>query len=256
MAEQRLIPIFIFVTTFMVTYIIIVTMIPQQLLQASINYKKPNLPTEFSALDMTQLAWYDNHTITTENRYNSLSKVWTNPMKFFLPQGSGAQIEVWGAFVHYPDPILPTETPNLILNHIWISWYFLQGHAITEMNSNQEIITKETILSAWDESKNCSVLQGTCPCGTVYFIYVSYNQTKYSSLGNALSNREVLVLIGVGIKDAVAKVNAWNLIGQLILFQLPGIPEPYNYIIAFPFYACIGVMIYILILLAIPFVGG
>ena len=252
MAEQRIIPLFVLAVTLMGTWAGLIATMPPNLISASTNanYQKPSVPTQFSALDITSIAWFDKHTIppTATSFPNMITA--GGPVRFYLPPGAGAQIEVW-VFWDRNDP-----KPVLYLKHVWVTWIFLENHDITGMNNQGFGWDKNEILNGWDSNKNYSKIDGQCACGTIYFCYMTYNQTKYQSMGQAIDAKDIDMLIGVGIKDAVAKVNAWNIIGSLLLFQLPDINPVLNFFIALPFYAGMGVMIYVLILMAIPFVGG
>jgi hypothetical protein len=252
MAEQRIIPLFILAVTLMGTWAGLIATMPPNLISASTtaNYKKPSIPTQFSALDITSIAWFDNHTISPSNKADPFRTYGSLVVKFFLPPGAGAQIEAWVFWG------LQDATPTLYLKHIWVNWIFLQSHEIMGMNNQGYGWDKTEILNGWDSNENYSKIDGQCACGTIYFCYIAYNQTKYATIGQALDAQDIDMLIGVGIKDAVAKVNAWNIIGALLTFQLPDINPILNFFIALPFYAGIGVMIYVLILMAIPFLGG
>ncbi|MCJ7425110.1 hypothetical protein MUP01_12720 [Candidatus Bathyarchaeota archaeon] len=253
MAEQRIVPLLVLAVTLMGTWAGLIATMPPNLISASTttNYSKPSVPTQFSALDITQIAWFDNHTISPSNKANPVGTYGSVVVKFFLPPGAGAQIEAWVFWGMWD------ATPTLYLKHIWVTWgVFLQSHVITGMNNQGFGWDKTAILKGWDPNKNYSYIQGQCACGTIYFCYMTYNQTKYQSFGQAIDAYDIEMLIGVGIKDAVAKINAWNIIGALLIFQLPDINPLLNFFIALPFYAGIGVMIYVLILMAMPFVGG
>ena len=242
MAEQRIVPIFIFAVTFMSTFFILTTLMPNDLYGPSeAKYQEAYLPSAFRTADLTQLAWYDNHTVPECYEYS-------NPVKFFLPPAS-SQIEVWAYWGDWQ------HQNELCFKHVWVTWYIVFGHYIEGLGHQGYGFSKQEILNAWDPKQNCSEIDSTCPCGTTYFIYISYNPAKYSNLSDAINHKEVDVLVGVGIKDATVKINAWNLVGQLLMFQAPGIPEPMNYLIALPMWACVGILVYILILMAIPFVG-
>jgi hypothetical protein len=249
MAEQRIVPLFVLAVTLMGTWAGLIATMPPNLISASTtaNYKKPSIPTQFSALDITSIAWFDNHTIGPTNTGSPRGPYGANPVQFMLPPLT-PQIEVWGYW--------GAGEKVLYFNHIWMDWIFRNGHAIEGLNNVGYGFDKTEILNSWDPNKNYSYIQGQCACGTIYFCYMTYNQTKYQSMGQAIDAYDIEMLIGVGIKDAVAKINAWNIIGALLIFQLPDINPVLNFFIALPFYAGMGVMIYVLILMAIPFVGG
>lgn len=225
----------------MASYVALLAMIPSGLLAISYSYEGTYVPEQFSALDLAQIPWWDNHTVGPGARDSSLFAV-----KFFLPP-INPQIEVWAYWSGSPG--------ELGFSHAWVTWYLVFEHEIVGLNNEGHWFSKTELINAWNDQTNCSEIEGQCACGTVYHIFVTYNNTKYDSFAEAYDAQDVEVLIGVGMSDAVVKINAWNLVGQLLMFQLPGIPEPLNYFIALPFYACIGILTYILITMIIPFTG-
>jgi hypothetical protein len=87
-------------------------------------------------------------------------------------------------------------------------------------------------------------------------LWIGFNETKYTKPSDALDNNEASILCGITFDQVNTSVNAWTLIGMLLFFQMPSIHPAINFIIAVPFWACIIYLVYVLILKAIPFVGG
>lgn len=240
MGEQRIIPIFVFAVTFIAVFAIIAALIPPEFFVSSKEYTAPLVPASFSALDLTQIAWFDNDTVLPSHDED-------NPCKFFLPPISPKK-EVWGFW--FDGLGLPR---SLCFKHIWVSWYVIQSHVIEGLHNEGYGFERDEIVNAWNSELNCSEIDSQCACGTVYFIFLAYNQTKYTSIGNAFDNKEIEVLIGVGWADTLTRMDAWGILASLLSFQGLGIPEPLNYIITIPFYACIGILAVLLVLELIPF---
>lgn len=91
---------------------------------------------------------------------------------------------------------------------------------------------------------------------TQMIVYVGYNQTKYNTPSQALIGGELSLLLCMDFDKANTTYNAWNLIGAILFFQAPQIHPVINMLIAIPVWVMIAWLIYILILKAIPFVGG
>jgi hypothetical protein len=91
---------------------------------------------------------------------------------------------------------------------------------------------------------------------TQIVVYVGFNETKYVSPSDALNGGELSLLLCINFDKINTSFNAWNLIGQLLFFQLPNVHPVLNVIIAIPLWAGIAYLIYVLILKVIPFVGG
>jgi len=87
-------------------------------------------------------------------------------------------------------------------------------------------------------------------------VYFAFNTTKYSKPSEAWDHDELYALIGINFDQRNTTFNAWNLIGALLFFKLPNVHPVINMLIAIPIWVMIAWLIYILILKAIPFVGG
>lgn len=240
-----MLPSFVFVITFLATFIIIVALIPSGLWMGSEakEYRQTSVPEEFEALDLVQLAWHDNNTLLP-------SHTWYNPCYFWLPP-TDPQIEIQVAWQGDPK--------YLTFWHGWVTWYGLPaGHYLGKIDDQTDMKFRWDYVfwEHFDPNTNVSSFEATCPHGTIYYIHLSYNQTAYASFEEAWESGTLYCLIGLGVEDAVAKINAWNIVGQLLTFQLPDVHPVLNLLIAIPIYACIAYLAYRLILLAIPFVGG
>jgi len=91
---------------------------------------------------------------------------------------------------------------------------------------------------------------------TAMIVYIGFNQTKYSKPSDALNGGELSLLLCMNFDKINTTYNAWGLIGALLTFQAPNIHPAINFLIAIPIWILIAYLIYVLILKAIPFVGG
>lgn len=89
-----------------------------------------------------------------------------------------------------------------------------------------------------------------------YYVSISFNESKWSSFDDAWNNGELLVWMGMGYSDTPSTISSWNIIAQLMFFQIPDIHPTVNALIAVSIWAPIGYLVYRLILMAIPFLGG
>ena len=62
--------------------------------------------------------------------------------------------------------------------------------------------------------------------------------------------------MGMGYSQNPSTVSAWNILAQLLFFQMPDVHPAVNALIAIPLWAAIGILVYRLVLMAIPFLGG
>ena len=86
--------------------------------------------------------------------------------------------------------------------------------------------------------------------------YVGFNSSRYSKPSEALFGGELSILFCMNFDKVNTTFNAWNLVGAILFFQTPNVHPVINAIIAIPIWIMIAWLIYILILKAIPFVGG
>lgn len=91
---------------------------------------------------------------------------------------------------------------------------------------------------------------------TQIVVFVGFNETKYSKPSEAIHHHELSLLLAINFDKVNTTFNAWNLIGAILFFQMPDVHPAINAIIAIPLWVLIAWLIYILILKAIPFVGG
>jgi len=91
---------------------------------------------------------------------------------------------------------------------------------------------------------------------TEVVVYVGFNTTRYSKPSEALNNGELSLLFCINFDKINTTFNAWNLIGDILFFQAPDVHPAINMLIAIPIWIAIIWLVYILILKAIPFVGG
>ena len=91
---------------------------------------------------------------------------------------------------------------------------------------------------------------------TEMVVYVGFNTSRYAKPSDALNNGDLSLLLCMNFDQVSTRFNAWNLIGGILFFQMPNVHPILNAIIAIPVWIMIAWLIYILILKAIPFVGG
>jgi len=242
---DNMLPTFVGVIGFLAVFIILVGLIPGAFFVSSKEYKRSNIPDEFEALtEVVELAWYDNDTLLPGH-------TWNTPCLFQLPPAD-PQIEVEVAW----------DGDDLFFWHKIMWWVFDRGHFIFRMDESTHHYDWSYVNSNFDAETNISSCEGSCICGTYYQIFLTFNETKYDSFQEGWNAQELYCLIGVGIEDTLTKLNAWSVVAQLLMFQAPevfpagNVGIALNLMIAIPIYAAIIYLIYRLVLLAIPFVGG
>jgi hypothetical protein len=94
-----------------------------------------------------------------------------------------------------------------------------------------------------------------------YYMSVSYNSTKFSSLsqawdGTVTYDPELYLFVGMGFESEWASLPTWMIIAKLLTFQAPDIHPMINGLIAIPLWIAVLYLAYHLLLRMLPFVGG
>ena len=91
---------------------------------------------------------------------------------------------------------------------------------------------------------------------TGFDVLFSYNQTLYSDVIDAWDNDAVYVLCGIHFDQAQTGYNAWDIIAQVLFFQMPDVHWFINALLAVPFWLGVAYIAFILALRAIGAVFG
>lgn len=83
-----------------------------------------------------------------------------------------------------------------------------------------------------------------------------FNTSLYSSPEEAMNNQELVVLVGLGLEDVTTTLNAWQLVGAIMFFQLPNIDPLFNALIAFPMWGNFAVALVLFVARFIPLIQG
>jgi len=71
-------------------------------------------------------------------------------------------------------------------------------------------------------------------------VFFAYNETTYSSVEEAWNHHGLYVLIGIEFDELATGLNAWDLIGMILFFQMPNVHPILNYIIAIPIWISVA----------------
>jgi len=140
----------------------------------------------------------------------------------------------------------------------WEWWIFYTLESISLVGSKTKTVysylTENALTDNWFSEYNVSKFIGSGY--ETLQIFVMDSNTTRNDIAQAFQEGEVQIGIGMGIEDLSTKLSTWGIVATLLTFQAPNIHPLVNALIAIPFWACIAVLTYILILKAIPFVGG
>lgn len=240
----------ILAVTFLSTFFIIVAMIPSDFVTESQEYTPSpvSVPEYFEAVDVQSFAETKNINLTDA----SLTE-------HFTLGGWNVEFEYWHAYKGFS---CRTYSSWWIFNWDFdnFHWYDVDGiersEYFTFLVQDREMCYLESIDQLYENYGNKGLKWNLKNDHTQFVLYFGFNETKYNSPSEALSNDDLHVYIGVNFDKVNTTFNAWNLIGALLTFQLPNVHPAINMLISIPIWVLIAYLIYVLILKAIPFVGG
>lgn len=74
-------------------------------------------------------------------------------------------------------------------------------------------------------------------------LFFGFDGDVYDNIKDAFNDQGVIAIHGSGIDETLTNLNAWQLIGALMLFQMPDIHPLFTLIIVFPIYAMFALSI-------------
>jgi hypothetical protein len=233
------------VVSFLSLFFILLALVPHPLLANPQQGRVVNVPEYFEALDLNYFSETKNFTLGTN--YVRL--------KFTLG-GWNLQFD--------NDPVF-RQFSLCSYDSWWIftwgyesfTWYNVKGVKVSENfgTGNWQVLKWDQLNPNYDmDRKLCEFTVQNSK--TQLKVYFAFNTTKYNTPYDALVGGELHVLFCVSMDKVNTSINAWNLIGSILFFQMPNVHPLINAIIAIPVWIAIAWLIYILILKAIPFVGG
>lgn len=227
------------VIAFFSCFVILVAATPSEFLVTSPDYRQVEPPEYFEAIDITTYATTYNNTVPPylvplEWSFGGYDWVMENYNPYYIVVGKK---EYWWIF--------------------WIGTTWFEFRNKQGINRGDELAPEELDADFDADSGSVKYSCSSPAWQTIHFdIHFGFNTTKYNLPSDALDKNELYFLQGMGIESISTTISAWNLIGMLLFFQMPNIHPIINGLIAIPIWVCIGYLIYVLILKAIPFVGG
>jgi len=232
---------FIFVAVLLFTFAFFVSILPPGLLGEvdPDTYYRHNVPDNWIGEEIS--TW---------------GEIFTNSNNMTLEKGSGEHnLSVGDELLRMSFIELDDRDPL----YIWHVWFpaLAQRHPMEPYPLERDTVMERRLGTAEPERARINMF---CDHYT-YFVSVSYNDTKFDTLdeaydGNETYNAELWIFVGMNWESEVGSINAWSVIGQLLLFQSPDIHPAINVLIAFPIWAGIIYLAYRFIMMAIPFLGG
>jgi len=234
----------IVIVTFLSTFFILVSTIPSGFLYTNSAYRQMIIPSYFEA---SEIQSYYNTTLleldVDNDTYEFSLGDWN--LKLHI---DGESREMW----------METYTKWWIFewNINYFTWYNNEVDYSYESDGIEKIsFTSIDQVYLSDPNATNSRKWTLVNSETTIVLYFGFNQT-YEKPTDALYDGHLNALFCINFDKVNTSYNAWNLISALLFFQMPDVHPAINALIAIPIWVAIAYLIYILILKAIPFVGG
>lgn len=142
-------------------------------------------------------------------------------------------------------------------SNIFTGFMFYKTWGFITWEQSSATVTYEQIKNSYIEEQGYSYLSFKIADNTEYLFVEFDPSTPKSEIINKLYNGEFRVSLGTTIYDAQrANTNGFVIVGQLLTFSMPNVHPVIQVFFAVPMYVSVVYLIYVLILMAIPFVGG
>lgn len=234
------------VVSFLGLFALFVAMIPWEFYAESYEGRGIDVPEYFEGIDIQSFAETYNFTISKTTMETFTLGSWN--MRFYSVQG------ITSFYVYTYDNWWIFEW-----NYRNFDWYDRKGIKQSYTGPipyhKYQILPWAALNENWQsKTKECkwTIRQGK----TQIAVYFGFNTTDYTNPYDALMSDDLRILFAIGFDQVNTSINAWNIIGGLLFFQMPDVHPAINAIIAVPLWICIAYLIYVLILKALPFVSG
>ena len=237
----------IIVITFLSTFFIITAMIPPQFLYSGVEGRTVETPEYFESVDIYSFAETYNFTVKKEDYFTESFSLGGWNVRFYCKYNDKRM------YVNIYDSWWILEW-----NFRSLDWYDMNGVKVSEPAPSPytyHFLSFENLDKNYDnKTKTCRFTVKNHE--VTFVVYFGFNTTKYSKPTEALENSDLRCLFCINFDKINTTFNAWNLIGAILFFQMPDVHPAINALIAIPLWILIAYLIYVLILKAIPFVGG
>jgi len=240
-SDSGLLGIAVFCITFLSVFAVLVGFMDSGLVLASQEYKQIDTPDYFDYLDIVYFAETINLTVDDGSYY-----------LFYYVQAvdiGGWDTELWSDY----------DKDHISVRH-WDSWWIFRTthHDLTWMYENGlsvgEYLTSDILDDTYDDF---DAVEYTVKCDHFSMkAFFEWNKTVYTLPSQAWASDELYVLFGISFDDVYTTTNIWEIVGGILFWNEFDIHPVVDVLISIPIYSCIGILIYLLIIKAIPLLGG
>lgn len=237
----------VFAVTFMGIFVFIAMLIPAEFFTFSPE-RQVETPEHFEAIDLQFFSDTENFTVNHSPYFYDHS---------FTLGGWNLCFRSWKS-----QPLVPVAH---ICSYGYSSWWFFtwdykkyDWFDENGVNYGDELTFAE-LDSIWNKQKekeNETMTFITKSQSCQIMVYFGWNTTEYSKPSDALNDNAMDVLYCIGMDQLNTSLNAWDVVGMLLFFQLPNVHWVINVLINIPIYIIIAYLSYVLIIKVIPFIAG
>lgn len=237
------------VVSFLSVFFILVMTMPTALLTSAPQYRTVTTPEYFEAVDIQSFAQTYNFSLSTCE--------WTSNTYLKTFNLGGWNLYFRAIPTHWIESAHYAQWWIFSWDFHYFEWYDKQGINYGKELELTELDSVFLTLNQTQPSSNMTIMEFTIKSDqTQLSVFFSWNHTQWGYPSNAINNGDFHILYCIGFDKINTSINAWNLVGMILFFQAPNIHPVLNAIIAIPIWVAIAYLIYIIILKAIPFVGG
>lgn len=229
----------ILVVSVLALFALLMNMIPGEFYAESYEGRSADIPEYFEGVDVT--SFIDTHNLTIDSAYYTSDWDLGN---YHWDLGCIGVSKLILSKRNYWGPFWVGSTLMKFKNEKGID----RGMELTNTFLDTDFNSKQAYSKYFCKGEN----EPKVGC-TIFF---SFNTSDYDLPSEAWSNGELYFLQGIGFDQIGTSTNAWNIISSILFFQMPDVHPIINAIVAIPLWVCIAYLVYVLILKAIPFVGG
>lgn len=235
-------PIFITVITFLGSLVFLISLVPPDF------YVSTDLRGVSTAdFDSSDLEFYNN----TWSHYLDTNGSWwvaAEPDILNLPVDSG-DFGGWNLRLEYSKANLSHHI--IRCTHVHEEWWGIipSHHRMTFSFKGSDRGTILSINETVVDMTGSNLAKYSVSCDHFrYRLFLTYNNTLYSSLEDAWNHYKVLASTGIEFNEMNTGLNAWTILSALVFFQLPNVHWTVNALLAIPIYAAVIIISFILIL--------
>ncbi len=232
----------VFIVTFLGVFSILAMTIPTGLLVPSQSYREPTVEEYFEQIDLQAFADTWGYTLNETQGYDA-----GGGWYYVLAVGSGSpalfgghDIDLWYRKANETDLKL-----GIVHKYSW--FIFPVGHWMDWLNSQgisrggtgfEKYLSATELEEDWS---NETTVAYTVICEHFQMkAFFGYNSTLYDNVTHAWNHHGFYVLLAIDFDEMATGINAWNLLGMILFWQLPDVHPVLNVIISIPFWVSIG----------------